>query len=134
MRAKKKPVKKRATKHNFRSKLEEWVWSFLPKRRTEYETLRLPYSLHRNYVPDFIVHRRGAPDLIIEVKGYLSSDDRAKMIAVKRDNPTLDIRFIFSRDNYLNKRSKTKYSDWCIKNKFPYAVNRVPKEWMEKNG
>lgn len=53
------------------------------------------------------------------------------MIAVKEFNPELDIRFYFPYDNKLRKSSKTRYSDWCRKNGFPFYVGKVPKIWRK---
>ena len=48
----------------YRSKLEGKVAKLLPKD-WEYEATKVPYTMHRNYTPDFT---KG--DVYIEVKGY----------------------------------------------------------------
>lgn len=97
-----------------------------------YETTVLPYILRKNYVADFTcIKRKNGQTIVIEAKGWFRPEDRAKMLAVKESNPDVDIRFIFPRDNKLNKNSNTKYSDWCIKNGFPFHIGlNIPREWF----
>src|SRR5262245_8236536 len=70
------------------------------------------YQRH-NYLPDF---RIGGLDghsnfTYIETKGRLTGTDRAKMVAVKQDNPGVDIRFVFGANNKLQKNKNERYSD-----------------------
>lgn len=116
--------------HKFKSRWEEKVWKWLPKKKSKYETLKLPYSTSRTYIPDFIIERPGYPDLILEAKGYLRPSDRSKMIQVKEAHPDLDIRFVFAYNNKLNKNSKTTYVDWATKNGFPSSVGKIPNCWI----
>jgi hypothetical protein len=55
------------------------------------------------------------------------------MALVFEQNPDLDIRFLFMRDNKISKNSKTRYSDWCKKRGIKYAVSEhghIPDEWL----
>jgi hypothetical protein len=91
----------------------------------EYE---IPASTHC-YTPDFILG-----EMIIEAKGYLSSEDRTKMKLVKASNPGLDIRFVFQRaSNKLNKRSSTTYAAWAEKYGFKWAEKFIPVEWIKES-
>lgn len=93
----------------------------------KYEPVKLPYVLERTYCPDFLI-----ANVYIEAKGKLDADTRAKMIAVKKAHPHLDIRIIFMRaENKLSKNSKTTYAQWAEKNGFPWADGRIPEEWLE---
>lgn len=90
----------------------------------------------RTYLPDFVVvlkghSGRGGDTVYIETKGRLTPADRAKMVAVKQDNPELDIRFIFGANNKLNNKNKNeRYSDWAEKHGFRYSIGPVyPSEW-----
>lgn len=78
------------------------------------------------YLPDF----RLANGIYVEAKGRFTSQDRTKMLAVKRDNPDLDLRMLFLQDNWLTHNKKQRYSDWCEKNGFPWAMNVIPKSWV----
>jgi hypothetical protein len=95
-----------------------------------YETDKFSYTLLRRYTPDFTVTLRDGKRFFIEVKGYLRPEDRAKLLAVKRDNPDLDLRLVFGRDNPLRKGAKMTYSEWATKNNIPYAIGTPPKEWF----
>lgn len=98
----------------------------------EYETEKLGYTIKSNYIPDFIIIFGDGRKLYIECKGYFKYQDREKMIAVKRDNPDLDIRLVFYRDSpsSLGKGSKTRPSEWAEKYGFPWSVQEIPKEWL----
>lgn len=139
-----KQNKKRSTtsnykKYNFKSRLELSVYKSLKKKlknkksiKLDYETKKLPYTLNKNYIPDFVITNNNKI-IYIEVKGYLRPSDRTKAIAVKQANPDVDIRFVFSKDNKIHSKSKTKYSDWCKKNNFIFAVaDKIPDEWFNE--
>lgn len=71
----------------------------------------------------------------MEYKGKLDRDVREKMALAIEQNPELDIRFVFMRDNKIAKNSKTRYSDWCRKRGIKYAVSEdghIPQEWLEE--
>jgi len=71
--------------------------------------------------------------VILEAKGYFKPVDRRKMLAVKHDNPELDIRFVFQAPhNTLSKESKTTYAMWADKNDFKWcASSDIPLSWIE---
>ena len=115
----------------FRSGFEKTLATQLRRSKVkfEYETIKLPYVLKKNYIPDFILDNR----IIIEAKGRLTVHDRTKMIAVKLNNPDLDIRFVFQKPfNKIRKNSPTTYAKWAEKNGFPWANERIPKQWLTK--
>lgn len=139
-----------------RSGFEDEIIKQLESQRIpfEYEPKKLLYRLSKFYIPDIELSNK----ILIECKGEFNKEDRDKMLAVRDMNPTLDIRMVFQQDGYINKLSKsakkkrldirakrgkvtqeetqelnarrTKYSDWCIKNKFKYAISKIPKEWI----
>ena len=113
-----------------RSGLEIQVADLLTKLKVdwEYESNWYPYVIEHKYTPDFKVG-----DVYLECKGYFSAADRRKMKAVKKDNPKLDIRFIFQAPfNKLSKRSKTTYATWAEKNGFRWcAYYAIPTSWLK---
>ncbi len=115
--------------HKYKSGLEVHNAQWLEENGVdfEYETMDLPYIKKHIYRPDFILPN----GIIVETKGKFSSEDRSKHLAVRESHPHLDIRFVFGRDNYMTKRHVSKYSDWCTKNGFLYALGRIPEEWMK---
>jgi len=87
--------------------------------------------MYRTYTPDFILSN----GLIIEVKGRFTSDDRRKHLAIKKQHPTLDIRFVFeSSKRKLSKGAKSTYASWCERHKFMYADRVIPEEWLKEKG
>lgn len=113
----------------FRSKFEKTI-AKLSDKKIKYESVKIPYVLEHNYTPDFTLPN----GILIEAKGYLRPSDRKKMIAVKKQHPELDIRFLFQRaENTINKISKTTYSKWAEKNGFRWASgSHIPDEWLKE--
>jgi predicted nuclease of restriction endonuclease-like RecB superfamily len=108
-----------------RNKFEEKIQKQLKKSRVrfDYEKERIPYLLSRFYVPDFILHTP-LGKIYIECKGYFRPEAKAKMVAVKKLNPHLDIRLLFYSSN-------KKYIKWAEKHGFKYAISEIPKEWLQ---
>ena len=125
---------KRSGKDLFRSGLEVAVAEQLHKLKVdfEYETVKVRYlkpPRPSTYTPDFKL----VNGIIIETKGRFTASDRYKHILVKEQNPSLDIRFVFSNSkSKLYKGSNTTYADWCKKNGFKFADKEIPKEWLKK--
>lgn len=116
---------------NFRSGFERSLATWLKRKNVkfEYETEKIPYVIERNYVPDFKLPN----GIYIEAKGVLTPQDRTKMRAVKRENPGLDIRFVFQcASNKLNRSSKTTYGDWADRYGFKWADGAIPEEWLKE--
>lgn len=118
----------------FRSSLEFDGAMDLNERQIPYtyEPYQIEYKVNetKKYTPDFILD---GYDFILEFKGWLTLEDRKKMIRVRESNPELDIRFVFGNSkNKIRKGSKTTYGDWCDKNGFKYADKYVPKEWLNE--
>ena len=114
----------------FRSKLEEKVADLLEGLGVsyEYEPEKLSYTIEHNYTPDFVL-----PNYIyLETKGYWDPADRRKVLAVKRDNPDVDLRMVFqSPFNTISKKSKTTYAQWCEKHDIPWtSFHNIPLDWL----
>ena len=114
----------------FRSKLEERVATLLEQLGISYEqeSENLSYTIEHTYTPDFVL-----PNYIyLETKGYWDAADRRKVLAVKRDNPDVDLRMVFqSPYNTISKKSKTTYAKWCEKHDIPWtAYHEIPLDWL----
>ena len=114
----------------YRSGLEKQVAKLLQGLGIsfEYESIKVTYTIQHNYTPDFIL-----PNYVhLETKGYWDPADRRKILAVKKDNPELDLRMVFqSPYNKINKKSKTTYAMWCDKHDIPWtAYHNIPLEWL----
>ena len=119
----------KSLRSKYRSKFEERLAGGLTKRGIafSYETSRFDYTVLRRYTPDFVFDN----GVIVEAKGYFTSEDRTKHLRVRVCNPELDIRFCFQNaSNKLNKKSKTSYADWCDKHGFLWCERVIPKEWV----
>ena len=124
---------KEVQKVGFRSNLEVSIARDLKALGVpfEYEKKRVKYYQERTYNPDFQLDN----GIIIEAKGWFKSDDRTKHLAVRKANPELDIRFVFSNANAkLSKNSTTTYADWCNKKGFKYATKSIPISWIKEEG
>lgn len=121
-------------KSKYRSGLEGVTAEWLRVRGipVRYETLKIEYIVPEKahkYTPDFILPN----GIIIETKGVLDSDDRAKHLLIKDQWPDLDIRFVFSRSaTPLYKGSPTTYAGWCRKYGFRFADRIIPDEWINE--
>ena len=135
------------TKPKYRSKLEERVCNNLRNRRIDfsYEPYQIHYTTEvkpaycancghnvilkeRSYTPDVVLGN----GIVVEIKGKFTGEMRTKMLAVRRCNPDLDIRMLFQADNWLTRKKKQRYSDWCERNGFTYHVGeQVPSDWVE---
>ena len=121
-------TKKKTSK--FRSKLEERIADLLSELGIsyEYESTRVPYTIQHFYSPDFIL-----PNYVhLEAKGYWEPKDRRKILAVKKENPDLDLRMVFQAPyNTISKKSKTTYAQWCEKHDIPWcAFHTIPLDWV----
>lgn len=111
-----------------KNKFEKKIYSQLKKAKIsfKYESEKIPYLIAGHYIPDFVIQREDGK-IYIEAKGYLRPEHKRKMVAVKKLNPNLDIRFVFYSEN-------KKFTKWAIKNHFSYAIGTIPKEWLTTPG
>jgi len=131
-----KTMSKRAValKHGFRSGLEEDVAKMLTEAGIPftYEETKIKYikpASEHQYTPDFVLDN----GIIVETKGRFLIADRKKHMLIKRQQPHLDIRFVFSNSKQkLNKGSYTTYAQWCVKNGFMYADKMIPDDWIKE--
>lgn len=118
----------------YRSKYEEKQARLLSEGgiRFKYESIALKYvwpARNATYTPDWFITKT---NVIIETKGKFTAPDRQKHLLVRETYPDLDIRFVFMRDNKIHKKSKMRYSDWCKKHGFMYAIGDIPLEWCKE--
>ncbi len=92
-----------------------------------YESRKLPYTLQGNYNPDFNL----GDSTIVEGKGLFRAADRRKMVAIRKAYPDIRIILCFY-DPYkrLDKRSKTTYAQWAIKNGFEWCTLETLKDTL----
>lgn len=115
----------------FRSNFEESIYESATRSRKKliHEPHFIPYVMKGAYLPDFILPN----GIYIEAKGYLDAAACKKMIAVKKSNPHLDIRFVFQNANgKRNKRAKLRNWEWAEKHGFPWAESTIPLAWWKE--
>lgn len=98
----------------------------------EYEPGHLDYPQpEARYTPDFVLPN----GIVVESKGYFTSEDRTKHLLIHKTYPDLELRFLFPRNkskNKLSAKSKTTYADWCRKYGFKFAETYIPEEWLRE--
>ena len=114
----------------YRSKLEERLATLLTTLGIsyEYESEKVSYTILHHYTPDFVLPNH----TYLEAKGYWDAADRRKILAVKKDNPDMDLRMVFQAPyNTISKKSKTTYAMWCEKHNIPWtSYHDIPLDWL----
>ena len=128
-------MKRRHNKKLYRSGLEQEAAAWLKTRQktVEYEKIKIEWEdlRYRTYTPDFVLSN----GIIIETKGQFTAADRRKHLAIKKQHPKLDIRFVFeSSRRKLRKGAKSTYGEWCIKHGFRYYDRIIPEDWLKEKG
>jgi hypothetical protein len=124
-----------ARKYGYRSGLEKKLADELKvlKVKFSYESLKIEWEdlAYRTYTPDFVLNN----GIIIESKGMFTAADRRKHLAIKRQHPKLDIRFVFENSRRkLRKGAKSTYGEWCYKYGLLYSNRVIPEEWLKEKG
>ena len=100
-----------ARKYGYRSGLELKVSDYLKELKIDflYEQVKIEWEdlAYRTYTPDFVL----SDGIIIETKGMFTAADRRKHLAIKKQHPELDIRFVFENSRRkLRKGAKSSFS------------------------
>lgn len=124
-----------ARKYGYRSGLEHKVAQSLDEQGFVYlyEAVKIEWEdlAYRTYTPDFVLNN----GIIIETKGMFTAADRRKHLAIKKQHPNLDIRFVFENSKRkLRKGAKSTYAEWCIKYQFLYYDRIIPEDWLKEKG
>ena len=133
---------------SYRSKLEKEIAKELDSLKVKYDYEpkwgKLQYIIPAKtstYLPDFYITSKSGKTIIIECKGIWVYEDRYKHLLIKKSQPDLDIRFVFSNSkNKIRKGSKTTYADICNGKgrgyfkgvKWKYADKKIPREWLDE--
>jgi len=126
---------KAARKYGYRSGLEVKISDYLKERDVDfgYESVKIEWEdlAYRTYTPDFVLPN----GIIIESKGMFTAADRRKHLAIQKQHPDLDIRFVFENSRRkLRKGAKSTYAEWCIKYNFLYYDRIIPEDWLKEKG
>ena len=115
--------------------MEDVVAAYLKQHKVKflYEKIKIEWEdlSYRTYTPDFVLNN----GIIIETKGRFLASDRRKHIAIKKQHPELDIRFVFTNSRTkLRKGAKSSYGEWCLKYGFRYYDRIIPEDWLKEKG
>ncbi len=120
----------------YRSKLEQRLGKGTFKG-LKYESIKLPYTQHKEYVPDFINTDK---QILFEVKGYFrASTEARKYVDVQKCNPDWHIIFVFSDPTkplpWSKRRSgdgrRMTHGEWASNHGFEYCTEHsIRKEWL----
>mgnify|MGYP003120703086 FL=1 len=124
-----------ARKYGYRSGLELKLAEYLKELsvKYDYECVKIEWEdlAYRTYTPDFVLFN----GIIIETKGMFTAADRRKHLAIKKQHPRLDIRFVFENSRRkLRKGAKSSYAEWCIRYGFLYYDRIIPEDWLKEKG
>ena len=124
-----------ARKNGYRSGLEDTVANYLKEHKVKFlnEKVKIEWEdlAYRTYTPDFVLNN----GIIIETKGIFTVADRRKHVCIKKQHPSLDIRFVFTNSNRkLRKGAKSSYAEWCIRYGFRFYNRIIPEDWLKEKG
>jgi hypothetical protein len=115
-------------KIKYRSGLESAIHAKLSDD-FEYEPFRLPYTIHRKYVPDFVHDEK---KILIEAKGYFRVGDTQKYTAIRDSMPEWELVFVLSDPlKKVRKGSKLNMGQWCEKEGFKCYTVKTATELLE---
>lgn len=119
---------------NYRSLYESRIHESNPSLM--YEPMILKYE--KTYKPDFLLIGKSGKKIFIEAKGYLRPEDRSKLLAVKRSNPHLHLRLLFTcATNVIsgagNRANRLAYWEWAELHGFMWAEGEhIPLAWYNE--
>ena len=106
----------------YRNKWEEEIAGVLGDLCT-YESTKVPYVVHRKYIPDFIGHSDITGSItLVEAKGYFRVGDTQKYKAIRDSlEGTQELVFLlYSPKKKIRKGAKMTMADWCEKEGFSW--------------
>ena len=100
----------------YRSGLEKKFAELTPRGMFKFEPYTVPYTIHRNYKPDFVFD-----NYLIECKGYFRVGDTQKYTSIRDSLAGQELIFVLSDPNKkLRKGAKMTMGQWCDKENFQH--------------
>ena len=110
----------------YRSGLERAFAEGVPKGVFEYEPRKIPYTIHKKYLPDF-----ETDGILIECKGFFRVGDTQKYKAI-RDSLDEELVFVLSDPNKkIRKGAHMTMGQWCEKEGFAFFTVEEVEELMD---
>ena len=103
-------MNRRSQKSKFRSVFEEHTAEVL--EGFEYEPYTVPYTIHRNYTPDFV---HVPSNTLVECKGFFREGDTKKYTSIRdslEDYQSL-VFVLMNPNKKVRKGGKITMSQWC---------------------
>lgn len=105
-------MSRKSKKSRFRSSFEQDVAEIL--QDFSYEPFTVPYTIARNYRPDFV---HTASGVLVECKGFFREGDTKKYTSIRDSLPDeQELVFVLMQPNKkIRKGAKMTMSEWCDK-------------------
>jgi hypothetical protein len=121
-------MNRRSKKSKFRSVFEEHAAEVL--KGFEYEPFTIPYTIHRNYRPDFV---HIASNTLVECKGFFREGDTKKYKSVRdslEEGQTL-VFVLMNPNKKIRKGATMTMAQWCDKERLAWYTLDTVEELME---
>jgi hypothetical protein len=105
-------MSRKSQRSKFRSLFEKDVSKLL--KGFQYEPFTIPYTIHRNYRPDFVHSKSGT---VVECKGFFREGDTKKYTSVRDSLPKHQrLVFVLMHPNKkIRKGATMTMAQWCDK-------------------
>ena len=105
-------MSRKSQRSKFRSLFEKDVAKLL--KGFQYEPFTIPYTIHRNYRPDFVHSKSGT---VVECKGFFREGDTKKYTSVRDSLPKHQrLVFVLMHPNKkIRKGATMTMAQWCDK-------------------
>ena len=121
-------MSRRSKKSKFRSVFEEHTAEVL--KGFDYEPYTVPYTIHRNYRPDFV---HIASNTLVECKGFFREGDTKKYKSVRdslEEGQTL-VFVLMNPNKKIRKGATMTMAQWCDKEGLAWYTLDTVEELME---
>lgn len=121
-------MNRRSRKSKFRSVFEEHTAEVL--KGFEYEPYTVPYTIHRNYTPDFV---HVPSNTLVECKGFFREGDTKKYTSIRdslKDYQSL-VFVLMNPNKKVRKGGKITMSQWCEKQGLDWYTLDTLQELMD---
>lgn len=121
-------MNRRSRKSKFRSIFEEHTAEVL--EGFEYEPYTVPYTIHRNYTPDFV---HVPSNTLVECKGFFREGDTKKYTSIRdslKDYQSL-VFVLMNPNKKVRKGGKITMSQWCEKQGLEWYTLDTLQELMD---
>ena len=82
-----------------------------------YESLKVPYTISKNYIPDFVGEDKRGIQILVEAKGYFRVGDTQKYTSIRDSIGPYDelVFLLYDHKKKIRKGAKMNMGQWCEK-------------------